>query len=151
MSDDSDHGFSGQGRPALPHTGSGTEPGSPGLAGLSGLGGLGGLLESAQEALSAQARAADEVVEGTAGGGVVRVEMSGAGEVRSVTIAPEVVDPDEVEMLQDLVVAALHDAAAKVTALQREALGAFGGLDLGSLGDVGDIGDIGGPPFPGQG
>jgi hypothetical protein len=77
--------------------------------------------------------------------------------VRSVSLAPEVVDPDEVEMLQDLIVAALHDAAARVTALQREALGAFGDLDLGGLGGLGGAGGTGGPgpggprPGPGQG
>ena len=134
------------------------EPGAglPGLPGVGGLGDLGGLLESAQAAFSAQARAAEQVVEGSAGGGVVTVEMTGAGEVRSISLTPEVVDPDEVEMLQDLIVAALHDAAARVTELQREALGAFGDLDLGGLGGAGGLGGLGGPgggplPGPGQG
>jgi len=104
---------------------------------------LGGLLESAQEAFSAQARAAAEVVVGSAGGGVVAVEMTGTGEVRSITLAPEVVNPDDIEMLQDLIVAALHDAGAKVTALQRDALGALGNLDLGGLG--GALGGLLGP------
>jgi hypothetical protein len=109
------------------------------------MGGLGGLLESAQQALSAQSKAAEEIVEGRSGGGVVSVEMSGAGEVLSVTLAPEVVDPDEIEMLQDLIVAALHDAATQVTELQRQALGAFGGIDLGGMG----LGGPGGPAGPG--
>ena len=85
------------------------EPGSRPTRGRAG-GDFGGLLESAQQALSAQAEAAEQVVTGTAGGGVVSVEMTGGGEVRSVTLVPEVVDPDDVEMLQDLIVAALHDA-----------------------------------------
>jgi len=137
MSND-DQGFEPT-RPALP--GMGGDPTEPaGIAGMSGLGDLGGLLESAQSALAAQAEAAEQIVEGSAGGGVVRVEMSGAGEFQSVTIDPEVVDPGDVEMLQDLVLAALHDASAKVTALQREALGAFGGLDLGGLGGAGEPG-----------
>lgn len=125
----------------------------PGVPSLGGLGDLGGLLESAQAAFSAQAEAAQQVVEGSAGGGVVTVEMTGAGEVRSVTLAPDVVDPDEIEMLQDLIVAALHDAAAKVTALQREALGALGDLDLGGLGGLPGPGgaDPGAPPDPGPG
>jgi nucleoid-associated protein EbfC len=110
--------------------------------GLAGMGGLGGLLESAQQALSAQAQAAQEEVVGSAGGGVVTVTMTGAGEVTSVTLAPEVVDPDDIEMLQDLIVAALHDAGLKVTELQRGALGALGGLDLGGIGDV--LGGLGG-------
>lgn len=111
--------------------------GAPGLPGMpGGLGDLGGLLESAQQALGAQAEVAQSVVEGTAGGGVVKVEMTGSGEVTSVTLAPEVVDPDDIEMLQDLIVAALHDAGVQVTELQRRALGPLGGLDLGGLGDM---------------
>jgi DNA-binding YbaB/EbfC family protein len=122
------------------------EPGASGLpqepapdeltGGLAGMGGLGGLLESAQQAISAQAQAAHQEVEGSAGGGVVTVTMTGAGEVTAVTLAAEVVDPDDIEMLQDLIVAALHDAGLKVTELQRGALGALGGFDLGGLGDV---------------
>jgi DNA-binding YbaB/EbfC family protein len=122
-----------------------------GLPGLGGLGDLGGLLESAQAAFSAQAKAAEQVVEGSAGGGVVRVEMSGAGEVQSITLAREVVDPDEVEMLQDLIVAALHDAATRVTALQREALGALGDLDLGGLPGGGGLPGAGPGEGPGAG
>jgi YbaB/EbfC DNA-binding family len=83
------------------------------------LGDLGGLLESAQQALSAQAAAAAEIVEG-----------------RSVRLAPEVVDPADVGMLEDLIVAALHDAGSKVAELQHRALGAFGGIDLGGIGDI---------------
>ena len=127
-------------------------PTPPESAGSAGLGDLGGLLESAQEAFSAQARAAEEVVTGSAGGGVVTVEMTGTGEVRSVKLAPEVVDPQDIEMLQDLIVAALHDAGAKVTALQRDALGALGGLDLEGLGGAlgGLLGDPGSDPGPGK-
>ena len=97
------------------------------------LGDLGGLLESAQQAFTAQAEAATQIVEGSAGGGVVTVAMTGAGEVRSVTLAPQVVDPADIDMLQDLIVAALHDAGLKVTELQRQALGALGGLGLGDI------------------
>jgi DNA-binding YbaB/EbfC family protein len=108
----------------------------PEPTGTPGLGDLRGLLESAQQAFSAQAKAATEIVEGSAGGGVVTVEMTGGGEVTAVRLAPEVVDPDDIEMLQDLIVAALHDAGLKVTELQREALGALGGLDVGGLGEM---------------
>lgn len=122
-------------KPEVPEVVSG--PGAPAAgAGAGGLGDLGGLLQSAQEAFSAQAQAAQQVVEGSAGGGVVIVNMTGNGEVTAVTLAPEVVDPDDIEMLQDLIVAALHDAGVKVTDLQRQALGALGGLDLGGLGDM---------------
>jgi DNA-binding YbaB/EbfC family protein len=101
-------------------------------------GGLGGLLEQAQQMMAAQAQAAEQVVEGQAGGGVVRVEVTGGGEFRSVTISPEVVDPADVDMLQDLVLAALHDATSRVAELQA---GALGGLDLGGLGGL--LGDAG--------
>lgn len=114
------------------------------------------LLSSAQDAMAAQAEAADTTVEGTAGGGVVRVKMSGVGEVTAVHIDPGVVDPGEVEMLQDLIVAAIRDAAAQAAALQQEAFGALGNLDLDAL--TGSIGDLfgggpggGGAPGPGPG
>jgi DNA-binding YbaB/EbfC family protein len=104
------------------------------------------LLASAQEAMAAQAEAVNRTVEGSAGGGVVRVTMTGGGEVTAVTLAPEVVDPADVEMLQDLIVAALHDAGAKVNAMQQEALGALGQIDLGSA-----FGQLFGGPDPGPG
>ncbi len=123
----------------------------PGLGGLGGLGGGGGfdmgsLLQSAmqmqQDLLAAQAQAADAVLEGVAGGGAVRVEVTGGLEFRSVTIDPEVVDPDDVDLLQDLVLAALHDATARVQALQAQSMPSLGGL--GGLGDLGDGGlDLG--------
>jgi DNA-binding YbaB/EbfC family protein len=124
-------------------------PDHPGAGPAPGLGDLGGLLESAQEAFSAQARAADEIVTGSAGGGVVAVEMTGSGEVRAIKLAPEVVDPKDIEMLQDLIVAALHDAGAKVADLQRDALGALGGLDIDGLG--GALGGLLGDPGRGSG
>jgi DNA-binding YbaB/EbfC family protein len=116
------------------------EPGAPddGTVGLEALGGGSpfDLLASAQQAMAAQADAVKQVVEGTAGGGVVRVEMTGGGEVTGVTLSPQVVDPDDIEMLQDLIVAAIRDATTKVTELQRAALGALGQIDLGSLGGL---------------
>jgi nucleoid-associated protein EbfC len=153
MSDVPERGASGAGDEADPAA---DAPGGlAGLAGLGGADGLGELLESAQQAFSAQAEAAQQVVEGRAGGGVVTVTMTGAGDVTSVALAREVVDPDDVEMLQDLIVAALRDAALQVTELQRRALGAFGGLDTGGLGEMFG-GSPGGPddapgPGPGQG
>ena len=99
----------------------------PDLAGLSG-DGLGGLLEQAQQMMQAQQEASEREVEGVAGGGVVRVRTTGTGQVLGVSIAPEVVDPDDVEMLEDLVVAALHDMNAKLLEIQREAMGSLGNL-----------------------
>src|ERR1700736_4796903 len=88
---------------------------------------------------SAQAMAATEVVEGHAGGGLVRVTVSGAMDFRSITIDPSAVDPDDVTVLEDLVLAAIHDAVAKVSALNQSRLGNLG-LDLGSSGLSGLLG-----------
>lgn len=119
----------------------------PGLGGLGGGGGfdMGSLLQSAmqmqQDLLAAQAQAAEAVLEGVAGGGAVRIEVTGGLEFRSVTIDAEVVDPDDVDLLQDLVLAALHDATARVQALQAQAMPSLGGL--GGLGGLDDLGDGG--------
>lgn len=106
------------------------EPDTPGIAALQGLdaGALGGLLEQAQQMMAAQAEAADVEVEGVAGGGVVRIRATGTGQVLGVTIAPEVVDPSDVTLLEDLVLAALHDVNAQLAEIQRAALGPLGDL-----------------------
>jgi DNA-binding YbaB/EbfC family protein len=84
---------------------------------------------------AAQAALAAEIVEGSAGGGMVKVTVSGSGDVQRVTIDPSVVDPDDIETLEDLVVAAVADGLRRATELQSSRLGAVtGGLDLGSLG-----------------
>jgi DNA-binding YbaB/EbfC family protein len=91
-------------------------------------------MAQAQEAL------AEATVEGSAGGGMVKVVVTGAGEVQSVHIAPEVVDPDDVEMLEDLVLAAVGDGLRRAQEMQGERMGGItGGLDLGSLGDLGGL------------
>lgn len=98
--------------------------------------------------MAAQEALAEETVEGSAGGGMVTATVSGTGELRAVSINPEVVDPDDVEMLQDLVVAAVHEATRKSQELQSERLGGVtGGLDLGGMG----LGDLGGMLGPGSG
>ncbi|MBV8693769.1 MAG: YbaB/EbfC family nucleoid-associated protein [Actinobacteria bacterium] len=98
---------------------------------------LGGLLEQAQQMqqqlMDAQAALADEVVEGHAGGGVVKVTVTGGMEFRSVKIDKSAVDPDDVEMLEDLILAALHDASHKVQELTQQGMGQLG---LGGLGGL---------------
>jgi DNA-binding YbaB/EbfC family protein len=86
---------------------------------------------------AAQDALAEQTVEGSAGGGMVKVVVTGSGEVQSVHISPEVVDPDDVEMLEDLVLAAVSDALRRAQELQAERMGAVtGGIDLGGLGGV---------------
>ena len=96
------------------------------------------LLEQAQamqqQLMEAQAAAAEQVVEGVSGGGVVKVSVTGGMDFQSVTIDPTAVDPDDVEMLQDLVLAAIHDAVARVNELQQDSLGGLGGALGGMLG-----------------
>ncbi|MDZ7727303.1 MAG: YbaB/EbfC family nucleoid-associated protein [Dehalococcoidia bacterium] len=83
----------------------------------------------------AQQDLAERTVEGTAGGGTVTVTMSGDQKIEGIELAPEVVDPDDVEMLQDLIMAAISDAAEKASALQEESFGAItGGLNIPGLG-----------------
>lgn len=82
--------------------------------------------------LEAQEELTRMEVTGTAGGGTVTVVVSGGGgEVKSVTIDPDAVDPDDVEMLQDLVVAAMNDGLRQAKELEAEHLGGIaGGLGL---------------------
>jgi nucleoid-associated protein EbfC len=88
-------------------------------------------MAAAQEALD------QATVEGSAGGGMVKSVVSGSGELRSVSISPEVVDPDDVEMLEDLVVAAVGDGLRRAQELQSERLGGVtGDIDLGGLGGL---------------
>lgn len=101
---------------------------------------LGGLLEQAQamqqQMAEAQEAQANTVVEGTAGGGMVAVEMTGAGEFRSVSIKPDAIADGDVEMVEDLVLAALRDAAAKVMEIQQQSMGDFEMPDIGGLGGL---------------
>ncbi len=80
---------------------------------------------------AAQAEMAEKEVEGTAGGGMVKVMINGKNEVLSVTIDPEVVDKEDVEMLQDLVAAAINQAYQKVQEMQSEMMsGITGGMNI---------------------
>jgi DNA-binding YbaB/EbfC family protein len=91
---------------------------------------LGGLLsqmqQMQQQLMEAQESAAAKVVEGSAGGGMVTVKVSGGLEFQDVVINPSVVDPEDVEMLQDLVLAAIRDAVTRANELNRQALGGLG-------------------------
>ncbi|HEX6140676.1 MAG TPA: YbaB/EbfC family nucleoid-associated protein [Candidatus Limnocylindria bacterium] len=96
---------------------------------------IGQIAKMAQQMQAQMAQAQEELrdttLEATAGGGAVRVVITGAQEVRSIEIDPGAVDPGEVEMLQDLVVAAVNDAIARSKDLERERMGAVaGGLGL---------------------
>ncbi|MDH6196506.1 DNA-binding YbaB/EbfC family protein [Mycobacterium frederiksbergense] len=86
-----------------------------------------------QQLMEAQEALANSEVHGQAGGGLVQVTVKGSGEVIAVAIDPKVVDPDDVETLQDLIVGALADASNQVTTLAQSRLGPLAG-GLGGLG-----------------
>ncbi len=88
-----------------------------------------------QEMAAAQEQLKHEEVEASAGGGMVKVKVSGDLVVKSVVIAPEAIDPDDPELLQDMVLAAVNEALRSAQELQQSKLGGLtGGMDLGSLG-----------------
>lgn len=77
------------------------------------------------ELMKAQENMNKEEVEGTSGGGMVKVVLNGAQELQSVSLNPEVVDPDDVEMLEDLIMAAFQNAQEKVKELSNSAFGSL--------------------------
>ncbi|WP_045744141.1 MULTISPECIES: YbaB/EbfC family nucleoid-associated protein [Actinoplanes] len=84
-----------------------------------------------QQVAQAQAELAEEELTGTAGGGLVTVVITGLGEYKSVKIDPKVVDADDVETLEDLVLAAIHNAAEAQRELADRKMGpATGGFNL---------------------
>ncbi|HMS74031.1 YbaB/EbfC family nucleoid-associated protein [Gordonia sp. (in: high G+C Gram-positive bacteria)] len=111
-----------------------SEPFDPSAIFGGGAGGdnpMAGLLAQAQQMqaqlLAAQNEIAATQITGTAGNGLVTVTGTGTGEITAVTIDPKVVDPDDVDTLQDLVLGALDDLAAKRDQLAQEAMGPLAG------------------------
>ena len=83
-------------------------------------------MQSMQKKMAeAQEELGEKKIEGTAGGGMVTVVVTGHKEIVEVTIKPEVVDPDDIEMLQDLVLAATNDALKKAEELTNQTMGQF--------------------------
>ena len=99
---------------------------------------MGSMLARAQKMQADMAAAQAEVeaaeVEATAGGGVVTVRANGAKKIISIKISPDAGDPDDVEMLEDLVTAAVNEALAKAEELMKDKMsGITGGMDLGGM------------------
>ena len=87
-----------------------------------------------EEMLKTQESLGEETVTVTAGGGAITVVISGHQKIQSITIDPEVVDPDDVEMLQDLVMAAVNEAIDESQKLAADRMGALtGGLSIPGL------------------
>jgi DNA-binding YbaB/EbfC family protein len=86
-----------------------------------------------EEMMAAQESLKDEVVEASAGGGMVTVQVTGDLHIKSITIKPDAVDPDDVELLQDMVLAATNEALRSAQELASSKLGGIAG-GLGGLG-----------------
>jgi len=102
---------------------------------------FGDIMKQAQRMQEEMSRIQDEArrktVEATAGGGMVTVVASGAMEIVSIKIEPEVVNPDDVEMLQDLIIAAVNEAIRKAQQMVTEEISKVtGGLNLPGLSNI---------------
>ena len=103
-----------------------------------GKGGLGNMMKQVQQMQEKMAQLQAELeemeVEGSAGGGMVKVVINGKHVVQSITLDPEVVDKEDIDMLQDLIVAAVNQAQEKVSEMQSEQMSQLtGGLNLPGL------------------
>ncbi len=117
--------------------------GGPGKGRAGGAGGMGGMDPRRAQDMQAKlmeglAKAQEDLenstIETTAGGGAVKVVMKGNQRLESITLAPEVVDPEDVEMLQDLLVVAVNEALEKIQGMQQELMGSLtGGLKIPGL------------------
>jgi len=107
-----------------------TPGGSP-----AGGGGMSGQLQRLQEEFAkTQERLGDETVEVTVGGGAVKAVMNGHQKLVSITISPDVVDPEDVEMLQDMIIAAINEAVEQSQGLAAQQMqGLTGGLNIPGL------------------
>lgn len=99
---------------------------------------MGSMLAKAQkmqaDMAAAQAEAEQAEVEAAAGGGAVTVKANGAKRIIGIKISPDAADPDDIEMLEDLIMAAVNEALSKADALMQSKIGAVtGGIDLGGM------------------
>jgi DNA-binding YbaB/EbfC family protein len=99
------------------------------------MGGLAKQLQQMQDdLLKAREQLADETVEVTAGGGMVKIVITGHQRVQSIELKPEIVDPEDVEMLQDLLLAAVNQAIEQSQAMAAQRLeGLTGGMNIPGL------------------
>jgi|SRR5690348_14570877 nucleoid-associated protein EbfC len=90
--------------------------------------------EMQQQMQQAQEELANETVDASAGGGMVTVTANGTGQITSIKIDPKAIDPDDPEMLSDMVLAAVNEAIRSANALAESKLGGLAGGALGGLG-----------------
>src|ERR671924_1004163 len=97
--------------------------------------------EMQAQMMKAQEQLKDEIVDASAGGGMVTVKITGDLELKEITISPDAVDPEDVELLQDMVVAAVNEAIRSAQELANRKIGGLTG-GLGGLEDLG-LGGLG--------
>ena len=90
--------------------------------------------EMQEQMEKAQDELANESVEATAGGGMITVTANGAGEIKQIKIDPKAIDPNDPEMLEDMILAAVNEAIRSARALTESKLGGLAGGALGGLG-----------------
>ena len=110
----------------------------PPMGGMGGMGNMNNMIKQAQkmqqDMLKMQEELETATFEATSGGGAVAVTVSGKKEITSIKLSPEVVDPDDVEMLEDLILVAVNDAMKKVDGANSEKLGKLtGGMSIPGL------------------
>lgn len=86
-----------------------------------------------QDMEAKKAQLAEQTVEAIVGGGVVKVTANGANQIVDITIAQEVVDPDDIEMLQDLVISAVNEALRKADEMVQDEMSKVAGIPTGSM------------------
>jgi hypothetical protein len=87
-----------------------------------------------QEMMKSQEELENKLFQASSGGGMVKVEMNGKHEIASIKIDPQAVDPDDVEMLEDLILAALQEVSSKVSEASNDAMGKLtGGMKIPGL------------------
>ncbi|GAB6097313.1 YbaB/EbfC family nucleoid-associated protein [Desulfatiferula olefinivorans] len=105
---------------------------------MKGMGNMGNMMKQAQKLqqkmMKLQEELAEQTVEATAGGGMVKVVANGKQQILSIAIEKEVVDPDDVDMLQDLITAAVNDALTKSQEMVSSQMGKLtGGMNIPGL------------------
>lgn len=98
-----------------------------------------------EDMLAAQEKLKSERVDASSGGGMVKVTATGEGRLDSITIAPDAVDPDDVELLQDMVLAAVNEALRQTDQLRERAMSGASDFDpMSALDALGGLGGLGG-------
>lgn len=103
--------------------------------------------ENQKQMVESQKELEEKEFSATAGGGAVEVTVSGKKLVTKVTLDPDAVDPDDVEMLEDLIMAAVNEAMKKVDTATDEMMDKFSGGGMPGMGGIPGMGGMGGFPF----